>query len=158
MPKPTLFVVTDELRQVLDNLPAVAPKSRLDPLRPIILRWRRDGRTYRNIQAILKNECRVVVCLETIRKFVKTRSKPRKPKPEIDIEPEANQPVNSSSAAVSPVERKPRMSIEQREAARAALRASFETPLFPTEEKKPLFERRPGPIRNLNNEVTKGDK
>jgi hypothetical protein len=50
------------------------------------------------------------------------------------------------------------MSIEQREAARAALRASFETPLFPTEERKPLFERRPGPIRNLNNEVTKGDK
>jgi hypothetical protein len=158
MPKPTLFFVTDELQQVLDNLPAVAPKSRLDPLRPFILRCRREGRTYREIQQILSNECRVRVSIAMLFKFVKSRSKPRKPKPEIDIEPEATQPVNSSSAAVSAVERKPRMSIEQREAARAALRASFETPLFPTEERKPLFERRPGPIRNLNNEVTKGDK
>jgi hypothetical protein len=158
MPKPTLFVVTDELRQVLDNLPALEPKSRLDPLRPFIMRWRREGRSYRMIQEILQNECKVRIHNETLRRFVKRRLKPRKPKPEIDLEPEATQPVNSSSAAVSPVERKPRMSIEEREAARAALRASFETPLFPTEERKPLFERRPGPIRNLNNEVTKGDK
>jgi hypothetical protein len=57
------------------------------------------------------------------------------------------EPVNSSGAAVQS-ERKHQMTPEER----AALRASFDQPLFPTEEQKPLFVRRPGPIRNLNNE------
>ena len=154
MPKPTLFVVTDELQQVLDNLPADERRgSSLEPLRAIILRWRREGRTYRRICQILRDECHVKVAYGTLHEFVQRRSKPRKPKTEIDLEPEVTQPVITSSAALSAVERKPRMSIEEREAARAALRASFETPLFPTEERKPLFERRPGPIRNLNNEA-----
>ena len=159
MPKPTLLVVTDELQLALDNLPPNETRvSCLEPLRTNILRWRREGRSYRKIQQILASECRVSITYESLRQFVKRRSKPRKPKLENDIEPEATEQVNSYSAAVSPVERKPRMSIEEREATRAALRASFETPLFPTEERKLLFERRPGPIRNLNNEVTKGDK
>jgi hypothetical protein len=95
MSKQTLFVVTDQLQQVLDNLPAVEPRSRLDPLRPFILRWRRDGRSYRKIRAILKNECGVVVCCETIRKFVKSRSKPRKPQPEPEIEQPLIAPLES---------------------------------------------------------------
>jgi hypothetical protein len=148
MSKQTLFVVTDELQQVLDNLPAVAPRSRLDPLRPFILRWRRDGRSYRDIRAILKNQCGVTVCVETIHKFVKSRSKPRKPQPE----PEIEQPTERVSLGVTPTGITARRTPDKIEADRAALRAAYDKPLFPTEEKKPLFVRRPGPIRNLNNE------
>ena len=149
MPKPEIFFVTPELQQALDSLPPGTPRSKLDPLRPFILRWRRERRGYREIQQILRNECRVKASLSTLFHFVKSRSKPRKPiQPDFEIEPATVQPVASSIAAVSPVERKPRMTAEER----AALRASFDQPLFPTEEQKPLFVRRPGPIRNLNNE------
>jgi hypothetical protein len=100
MPKAKLFVVTDELQRVLERLPALEPKSQLDPLRPFILRWRREGRSYRNILAILKSECRVVVCYETVRKFVKSRTKPRKAKLELEFEREQT----TSSAAPRPVD------------------------------------------------------
>ena len=84
MPKQPLFVLTDELQRALDSLPSVETRSCLDPLRTFILRWRREGRSYRKIQQILENECKVKVHNETLRRFVKRRSKPRKPKPEPD--------------------------------------------------------------------------
>jgi hypothetical protein len=95
MPKQTLFVVTDQLRQVLDNLPADGPRSRLDPFRAFILRWRREGRSYRRIQQILADECKVQVHNETLRRFVKRRSKPRKPQPEPEIEQPLIAPLES---------------------------------------------------------------
>jgi len=114
MPKSTLFVVTDELWCALDALPAIPPKSCLDPLRPFILRLRRDGRTYRNIQQILADECDVRVHHETLRRFIKSRSKPRRPKLELEFEREqpkssaSPQPVDQSTASgkrLSPEER-----------------------------------------------------
>ena len=148
MPKAGIFCITPELQRVLDSVPEQNdPRSKLDPFKPYILKWRRQGKTYRKIQQILRVECRMPVAYETLRQFVKSRSKPRKlVQPEIDLEPATVQSVESSSAAVSAVERKPRMTPEER----AALRASFDQPLFPTEEKKPLFVRTPGPIRNHN--------
>jgi len=129
MSKPELFFVTPELQQVLDSLPPGTPRSKLDPLRPFILRWRRERRGYREIQQILRNECRVKASLSTLFHFVKSRSKPRKPiQPDVEMEPATVEPVDSSSATVLPVERKPRMTAEER----AALRASFDQPLFPT--------------------------
>jgi hypothetical protein len=86
MPKAPVFVVTPELREVLDNLPEDLPRSRLDPLRPFILRWRREGRSYRKIQQILANDCKVQVHNETLRRFVKRRAKPRKPQPETETD------------------------------------------------------------------------
>jgi len=86
MPKQTLFFVTPELQRVLDNLPEDEPRSRLEPFRAFILRWRREGRTYRKIQEILAAECKVRVHHETLRRFVKRRAKPRKPKPELETE------------------------------------------------------------------------
>ena len=127
MPKSEVFFVTPELRQVLENQPDDGPRSRLDPFRPFIVRWRRQGKTYRKIQEILATECKVRVHHETLRRFLKRRSRPRKPQPDLEFEP-VTQPVNNSSAAVLPVERKPRMTAEER----AALRASFDQPLFPT--------------------------
>jgi hypothetical protein len=153
MPKSGIFFVTPELQQVLDNLPEDEPRSRLDPFKPFILRWRRQGKSYRKIRQMLQVECKVTVHHETLRKFVKLRSRSRKLQPDLEIEPATAQPVESSSAAVSSVERKPRLTAEER----AALRASYDQPLFPTEEKKPFFVRKPGPIRNLNNDK-QGDK
>jgi hypothetical protein len=153
MPKAEIFFITPELQQVLDAVPEQNdPRSRLEPFRPYILRWRRQGKSYRKILRILRHKCHLKVAYGTLHEFVKLRSRPRKPQPNIDLEPASTQPVTTSSAAVLPEARKPRITVEEREAARAALRASFETPLFP-EERKPLFERRPGPIRNLNNEA-----
>jgi hypothetical protein len=94
MPKPEIFFVTPELQQVLDSLPPGTPRSKLDPLRPFILRWRRERRGYREIQQILRNECRVKASLSTLFHFVKSRSKPRKPiQPDIEIEPATVEPV-----------------------------------------------------------------
>jgi hypothetical protein len=92
MPKSEVFFITPELQQVLDHLPAKRPRSILDPFRPFILRWRRDGRTYRDIQQILAVECKVQVTYQMLFKFVKLRSRPRKPQPDIEFEP-ATQPV-----------------------------------------------------------------
>ena len=86
MPKQTLFFVTPELQRILDNLPEDEPRSRLEPFRAFILRWRREGRTYRKIRDILADECKVRVHHETLRRFVKRRAKPRKPKPELETE------------------------------------------------------------------------
>jgi hypothetical protein len=149
MPKSEIFFITPDLQQVLDSVPEKNdPRSKLDAFKPYILRWRRQGKTYRRIAEILTNECKVSVSHKGVHKFVKRAARPRKPQPDLEIEPATVQPVASSSAAVSSVQRKPRMTPEER----AALRASFDQPLFPTEEEKPLFVRRPGPIRNLNNE------
>jgi hypothetical protein len=143
MPKSEIFFVTPELQQVLDSLPPGTPRSKLDPLRPFILRWRRERRGYREIQQILRNECRVKASLSTLFHFVKSRSKPRKPiQPDFEIEPATVQPVASSSAAVSPVERKPRMTLEERRAQADAIRAQFAKPALPTkpEDTRPRFE------------------
>jgi hypothetical protein len=99
MAKPTVFFVTPELQQVLDSLPADEPRSRLEPFRAFILRWRREGRSYRKIQAILAAECRTPVCYETLRSFVQRRSRPRKPKAELEqpllTQPESPQPASA---------------------------------------------------------------
>lgn len=137
MPKPTLFVVTDELQQVLDNFPADERRgSSLEPLKAFILRWRREGRTYRRICQILRDECHVKVAYGTLHEFVQRRSKSRKPKPEIDIEPEATQPVNSSSAAVSSGKR---LTPEER-AAQVAYIRSLNKPAVAEEKPKLLFD------------------
>jgi hypothetical protein len=100
MPKPPLFVLTDDLQRVLESLPVAEPRSRLEPFRTFILRWRREGRSYRNIQEILASQCGLSVSYETLRKFVKLRSRPRKVQPEIEVQGEAH----SQSTTVSPDE------------------------------------------------------
>jgi hypothetical protein len=77
MPKPTILFVTDEFQQVLDNLPSDEPRSKLEPFRRSILRWNREGRTYRSMQKILRENCGVRASLSTLFHFVHTRSRPR---------------------------------------------------------------------------------
>ena len=143
MPRREILFVTPELQTVLDNLPAdEAPRSRLDPFRPFILRWRRQGKTYRRIQEILAVECKVRVHHETLRRFIRRRARPRKPQPNLESEPATVQPAESSSGAVSTDARKPRMSMEERIAQADALRAQFAKPVLPAKPKdtRPLFD------------------
>jgi hypothetical protein len=137
MPKPTLFVVTDELQQVLNNLPALEPKSRLDPLCSFIMRWRREGRSYRMIQEILQNECKVRIHNETLRRFVKRRLKPRKPKLEPELQFESEQPT--SSVAPPPARTGKRLTPEER-AAQVAYIRSLNKPAVAEEKPKLLFD------------------
>ena len=100
MPKAEIFFVTPELQQVLDSVPEQNdPRSKLDPFKPHILKWRRQGKTYRKIQQILRVECRMPVAYETLRQFVKSRSKPRKLQPDIDLEPATVQPAKGRLSA-----------------------------------------------------------
>jgi len=68
---------SDELLQLLENLPPDEPRSKLEPFRAIILRWRRQGRSYRRIQEILREQCQVEVAYEALRRFVQRRQRPR---------------------------------------------------------------------------------
>jgi hypothetical protein len=94
MPKPEIFVITPELQRVLDSVPeANDPRSKLEPFKRNILRWRRQGKTYRKIQQILRDECHFEVAYGPLYRFVKRRSRPRKPQPDLEIEPATVQAV-----------------------------------------------------------------
>ncbi len=68
--------LSDELVQRLENLPPEEPRSRLEPLRELILAWRQQGRSYRRIQQLLREKCQVDVAYETLRRFVQRRQRP----------------------------------------------------------------------------------
>jgi len=87
-----------ELLKHLENLPPAEPRSKLEPLRDYILRWRRQGRSYRRIQQILREHCQMDVAYETLRRFVQRRETSRSAEPE---------PVAASAAPLSD-EAKPR--------------------------------------------------
>jgi hypothetical protein len=134
MPKPVVFFVTPELQQVLDNLPADEPRSRLEPFRSFILRWRREGRSYRRIQEILADKCNVRVSSEGLRKFVRSRARPRQVQPEIETEPPTMPPVKPPPPATPGK----RLSAEER-AAQVAYIRSLNKPELPEEPKPPRF-------------------
>ena len=90
---------SDELLQLLENLPPDEPRSKLEPFRAIILRWRRQGRSYRRIQEILREQCQIDVAYETLRKFVQRRQRPRPS--EQEPEPVATAAPVNTRAAVS---------------------------------------------------------
>ncbi len=151
MPKPEIYFVTPELQQVLDNLPADGPRSKLEPFKVFILRWRRQGRTYRRIAEILTNQCKVSVSHIGVRKFVRRAARPRKTQPE--IEPVTVQPVESSSDAGSPIARKPRMTIEERRAQADEIRARLANSVSKAKpaDTRPLFDYDPDkPLTLIN--------
>jgi hypothetical protein len=96
-----------------------------------ILRWRRQGRSYRRIQQILREHCHLDVAYETLRRFVQRRENPRTAE-SAAVETAA---VESSSETAAPVMRKPRMSIEERRAQADAIRAQFTKPVSPEKPK-----------------------
>jgi Xaa-Pro aminopeptidase len=137
MSKSGVFFVTDELQQVLDNLPADEPRSRLEPFRAFILRWRREGRSYERIRKILLKECRVKVSVSTLFKFVQRRSRPRKLQAEVDPGLDRCPQVVDQPVIMKPRTRK---TPEEIAAMREAAKSSNHKPAFQAkEETKPLF-------------------
>jgi hypothetical protein len=63
-----------ELGRMFEGIPARSARTRVEAYRDLILRWRREGRTYREIQRILRERCdleggvrsAVPLCPETI--------------------------------------------------------------------------------------------
>jgi hypothetical protein len=78
--------MNEELQQIFDSAPGDEPKSRLEPYRELVLRWRRQGRSYRRICQLLRDKCGVDITYLPLYEFVQRRSRPRKPKPEPDVE------------------------------------------------------------------------
>ena len=78
--------MNEELQRIFDSAPLEAGKSRLEPYRELVLRWRRQGRSYRRICQLLRDLCGVEITYLPLYEFVQRRSRPRKPAPEPEIE------------------------------------------------------------------------
>jgi hypothetical protein len=109
--------MNEALIQRLENLPLNEARSRLEPYREVILRWRRQGRSYRIIQRILADECKLAVSHKAILKFVRLRTRPRK-----QAEPDL---VTETPADAKPIQSKPSLA-EQKAAQFAAKQALLE--------------------------------
>jgi hypothetical protein len=88
--------MTPEHQRVYESTPADDPQSRLEPYRELILRWRRQGRSIRRICNLLHQSFNVSIKKSSLHEYVTLRSRPRKQKPDIDIEIE--QPTTLSAA------------------------------------------------------------
>jgi hypothetical protein len=75
-----------ELQVIFDSTPEDEPRSKLDPYRELILRWRRQGKTYRKICGLLAERCDIKMNSGSLFRYIKRRSRPRKALPEIEIE------------------------------------------------------------------------
>jgi len=63
----------DNVKEILDRLPAKQPRSRLDPHAALIEEMRRRGRTFAEIARVLAEECKISTCPSNIHHFVKHR-------------------------------------------------------------------------------------
>jgi hypothetical protein len=75
-----------ELQLIFDTTPEDEPKSKLDPYRELILRWRRQGKTYRKICDLLLERCNLKMNSGSLFRYIKRRSKPRKAFAGIDVD------------------------------------------------------------------------
>jgi hypothetical protein len=86
--------MTPEELKCLEDVPLDEARSRLEPFKALILRWRRQGRSYRRILRILRDECHVEVAYGPLYRFVQRRSRPRKQAgSDFDLESATVQPV-----------------------------------------------------------------
>lgn len=150
MPTSGLQLMTDGVQQIIIDLPEDEPRSRLEPYRESILRWRRQGRSYRRIRQVLACECKVKVAYETLRRFVQRRSRPRKAQPEAEPRSTAIAPALPDQLVAPRIFT--RRSPEEIAAFRDAARSSNHKPAFQREETKPLFTY--DPDRPLTNKPT----
>jgi hypothetical protein len=138
-----------EIEVILNSIPADEPRSQLEPYRELILRLRRQGRSYRRIQELLEEKLGVKVAIMTIHQFVKRRSRPRN-----------EERATTSPATVTPAEQPTGQSVasqtgrryspEEIAAMRAAASVENHKPSFPVEEDtRPVF--RYDPNRPLTN-------
>ena len=91
-----------ELGRMFEGIPARSARTRLEAYRDLILRWRREGRTYREIQRILRERCDLKAAYGPLYRFVQRQSRPRKVQPEpepitIGLPVQAKPPVASGA-------------------------------------------------------------
>jgi len=90
--------MNQELQQIYDSVPEDEPRSRLEPYRELILRWRRQGRTYLRIRQLLDEKFSVTVSRQVLTRFIRRRSRPRKAQTEPEIEQPTIQTTESASS------------------------------------------------------------
>ena len=91
------------LRQLLDQVPERAPRSKLEPHREVIRELRKKRRTYAEIAAFLREHLQLSVAPSTIHDFVKTRARQARQAAVERLE----LPPPVSSPSTSPQEKKP---------------------------------------------------
>jgi hypothetical protein len=86
MPMSGVLPMNGDHQRVADSVLEDEPRSRLEPYREAILRWRRQGRSYRRICKLLGDKFDLKVGRTALHEFVWRRSRPRKVAPEPEIE------------------------------------------------------------------------
>ena len=143
-----------EHQQIFETTPEDEPRSRLDPFRELILRWRSQGKTYRRIITLLANRCDVNVAYGPLYRFVKRRSRPRKLKPEVELEME--RPTAPPTPTFAPAPLPGKLTPEERERQRTILKALREKSVVTPKEDDdfPLWD----PDKPLTNKPTAEEK
>ena len=136
-----------ELERIYEDLSPDEPHSRLEPYRDLILRMRRQGRTYHRIRSVLADKCGVKVAYATLYGYIKRRAKPRKVKPALEIEPPEPRrpppPTSETKAADPYAEARERMRLFKEAPIAAKPRKVFEVPEEDLDGTKPLRMMKP---------------
>lgn len=131
-----------ELQSIFESSPEDAPRSRLEPYRELILRWRRQGRTFRWICCTLNQKCGVKVAYGPLYRFIQSRSRDRKIERELEMPPVPLR-VSGCSKSDQPNKfaHKPRRTLAEREALLEAARSSNFKPVITVErDTRPIFD------------------
>jgi hypothetical protein len=124
-----------EIEEILQSIPPDEPRSRLEPYRELILRWRRQGRTYRRIRELLVEKFSINVTTPTLFRFVKRRARPRAEEP---AAPEIQEPVSQVLTSPQPATPGKRLTPEER-AAQVEYIRSLNQPTLQEKPEKPRW-------------------
>ena len=150
------LTLNPEQQAVFDSIPADSPRSRLDPYRALILRWRGQRKTYRRIRQLLLEKFSIQVSTAMVHKFVQKHNRPRKPaEPDLEIQIGSSQQLvvavpNAEQPATT--ERK-RLTSKERAAQREFFKALRDKPVIVPEATKPRFEYDPNKPLTINRNI-----
>ena len=149
MPASVVLSMKHELQRIFDDVPADESRSRLEPYRELILRMRRQGRTYHRIRKVLADKCGVTVAYATLYEFIQTRSRPRK----TEDEPQPQTMAVLAQPTEQPAARTyTKLSPEEAAAQRAVIKALRNKPAVVHTEDRPVFVYDPDkPLTNKQN-------
>jgi hypothetical protein len=101
------------LQRIYDNTPEDKPRSRLEPYRELIMRWRRQGRTYRRICELLRERFGTNIGKTALHKFVRRRLRPRGVQPELELQPVTGAPEPEQDDELAAMGRYTKLSPDQ---------------------------------------------
>jgi len=135
MSKSGVSPMNEDLQRIADSVPEDEPRSRLEPYREVILRWRRQGRSYRRICQLLGDKFELKVGRTALHEFVRRRSRPRKAAPE----PEIDEAAIPSAEPARAEQRPTRLSSDER-AAQIEFIRSLNQPTLAEQQPKPGWD------------------